>query len=126
MNMHQNIRKDLIRTTINCNANCLFCNFAKENETDFMNPSDGDLYAMIDVLADQHVSHLVFSGGEPLVRENIFKFIKYAANKGIKKLEMQTNGLLLDKSTLGLLKKSSLNRLFISLHTNNKYIRTVI
>jgi len=124
--MEQNIRKELIRLTINCNANCLFCNFARENEINFINPSNQEIYITIDNLADKNVDYLIFSGGEPLLNESIIHFIKYAKAQGFKDLELQTNALLLNEKNIDSLKAGGLNRLFISLHTHNKLINKKI
>ena len=52
MDKQANNRKDLIRTNISCNVNCLFCNFTTDNEKNFRQPSFQDIKKRIDELAD--------------------------------------------------------------------------
>jgi len=120
--MRENIRKELIRVTIDCNANCCFCNFCQENEKDFKNPSLEELMKQIDDLKKSGVNYVVISGGEPLIYKDINHIISYAKEQGFKDIELQTNALALDDKKIEELKNSGLTRLFISLHSNNNLI----
>ena len=51
---------------------------------------------VIDKLDKLSVPILAFSGGEPLVRKDIFQLTKYAHNKGIY-ISIATNGTLITK-----------------------------
>jgi len=120
--MQQNIRKELIRVTIDCNANCFFCNFCRENEKDFINPTKQELINKIDDLAKSGANYIVFSGGEPLIYKDIMAIIFQAKKNGFKDIELQTNALALDDKMVEELKNSGLTRLFISLHSHNNQI----
>jgi heme b synthase len=57
---------------------------------------------------------LILSGGEPLVREDIFDLAKYATDKGLR-VAMATNGTLLTPEIAGKLKDVGIQRVSISL-----------
>ncbi len=80
--------------TRKCNLHCMHCYAGAENR-DF----EGELTtkegtAMIDDLAAFGAPVLLFSGGEPLLREDLFKLGKYATGKGIRTV-ISTNGTLI-------------------------------
>ncbi|MBI3755026.1 MAG: radical SAM protein, partial [Deltaproteobacteria bacterium] len=55
-----------------------------------------EVKTVIDDLAAFHVPVIIFSGGDPLLRDDIFEFAKYAGAKGIR-CALSTNGVLIDK-----------------------------
>lgn len=61
---------------------------------------------------------LVFSGGEPLLRKDIFELINFGSGKGFKTL-MPSNGYLIDKDVAKKLADSGLTEIFISLDSAN-------
>ncbi|PIY82331.1 MAG: heme biosynthesis protein, partial [Candidatus Omnitrophica bacterium CG_4_10_14_0_8_um_filter_44_12] len=48
---------------------------------------------MIDSIKKAKISIVRFTGGEPLLRNDIFELIKYAKSKGLK-IRLNTNGSL--------------------------------
>ncbi|MDD3376366.1 MAG: radical SAM protein [Candidatus Riflebacteria bacterium] len=79
-----------------CNLKCIHCytnsdcNVA-ENELSF---EEGKL--LIDNLAEFKIPALLFSGGEPLMRPDVFELAAYAAGKGVRPV-LSTNGTLITK-----------------------------
>jgi len=70
--------------------------------------------AMIDQLAEVGQSQgfmpiLVFSGGEPLCRDDLFEVIEYAGSKGLI-LALATNGTLVDEDIAKKIKASGVQR----------------
>lgn len=61
---------------------------------------------------------LVFSGGEPLLREDIFELIKFGTGKGFKTL-MPSNGYLIDEDMARRIADSGLKEIFIALDSLN-------
>lgn len=61
---------------------------------------------------------LVFSGGEPLLRKDIFELIKFGTEKGFKTL-MPTNGYLIDEDIAKRIRDSGLKETFIALDSIN-------
>lgn len=61
---------------------------------------------------------LVFSGGEPLLRKDIFELIKFGTGKGFKTL-MPSNGYLIDENIAERIADSGLREIFIALDSVN-------
>ena len=106
-------------STVKCNLACAHC---RRVETDEAAPGDlttAEAMNMIDQLAllgdkQGFMPLLVFSGGEPLCRDDIFELINHAK---IKKLQtaMASNGTLIDRNIALRIGKSGLQRVSISL-----------
>lgn len=80
--------------TKRCNLYCDHCYAAAETE-----PAPGELpttegYRLIDDLAEYDVPVLLFSGGEPTMREDLAELVAYAVERGIRPV-LSTNGTLL-------------------------------
>ena len=80
--------------TRQCNLRCLHCyaNAGNRRPRGEMDTTAGK--AFIHDLADFGVPVLLFSGGEPLLREDLFKLASFAAEQGIR-LALSTNGTLI-------------------------------
>lgn len=91
-------REIMIEIEEKCNLDCEFCfnknSFAKNGRNIKNNLSVDYIKRIIDSIAKNKISVLRFTGGEPLLREDIWKLAEYAK---IKKLELRlnTNGLLI-------------------------------
>jgi MoaA/NifB/PqqE/SkfB family radical SAM enzyme len=68
----------------------------------------------IDDLADFHVPALLFSGGEPLVRKDLFELAAYAKEKGVRPT-LSTNGTLITREVAQKLKDIGVAYVGISL-----------
>lgn len=77
--------------TNKCNLNCLYCGRNKTASDDEMSAPQGRL--VIDQLNLLGTKVISFTGGEPLLREDIYELIDYATAKGIY-VNMNTNGTL--------------------------------
>jgi len=71
-------------------------------------------FTFIDSANRMHAVAIVITGGEPLLREDIFDIIKYIRNKKIA-CHVCSNGTLLDKIAVGKLRESGLNSISVSL-----------
>jgi len=81
--------------TETCNAKCNFCNIWKNPKiADYPDLETTKKYIL--QLKENGVKYIDFTGGEPLLRPDIFKMIDYAHDLGIKCL-MTTNTLLFPK-----------------------------
>ncbi|MDI3497386.1 radical SAM protein [Archaeoglobus sp.] len=80
--------------TNRCNLRCLHC-YASAN-SDFSELTTEQCFQIVDSLAEFKVPLILFSGGEPLLREDIFEIAGYAKKKGIKSV-LSTNGTLIDR-----------------------------
>jgi len=98
--------------TKRCNLRCLHCYAdAGKGEKEI---SLKKALSVIDDLSEFGVPVLLFSGGEPLLREDIFELIYYASKKGIRTV-LSTNGTLIDRDTALRLKDSGISYVGISL-----------
>lgn len=77
-----------------CNLNCKYCwdIFKRENEMDTLKAKE-----IIDKISCDKCRMLLFTGGEPLVRTDLFELISYADRKKISNIKICTNGVLIDK-----------------------------
>lgn len=75
-------------------------------------------YTVIDNLKNLGVEKISFSGGEPLMDKNIFKYIEYAKNKNLK-IGFLTNAVLLDREKINKLEELKIDSFSISLYTND-------
>jgi AdoMet-dependent heme synthase len=103
--------------TRECNLKCSHC---------YINAADGKLQNELTTqegknLIDQicEVSHplLILSGGEPLMRSDIFELIEYGVSKGLK-MGLGSNGKLIDNKVAGKLKDSGIATVSISIDSN--------
>lgn len=81
-----------------CNLKCRHClSDSGHMGTDELSTSE--CRNLIDALADMKVFHISFSGGEPLLRKDIFELLEYASEKNIG-IELLTNGTLVTRETI--------------------------
>jgi radical SAM protein len=71
--------------------------------------------ALIDQIADLHVPIFVFTGGDPLKRNDVFELIRYASDKGVKVAVTPSATPLLTRESIFKMKEAGLVRLGISL-----------
>jgi Fe-coproporphyrin III synthase len=83
-------------TTRTCNLNCVHCYTDSCNQKYEGELTTDEGKALIDDLAGFKIPSLLFSGGEPLMRKDLFTLIEYAAGKGIRPV-ISTNGTLIDR-----------------------------
>ena len=85
--------------TRNCNLNCIHCRAAAT-----LGPHTGELgtdqcRSIIDDISSFASPTIILTGGEPLLRDDIFDIIEYGSKKGLR-LVMAINGTLLDLSLI--------------------------
>lgn len=66
--------------TYRCNNDCPHCYNARER--DYPEQTTQTWKRIIDQIWDQHIPHIVFTGGEPTLREDLPELIAYAEGKG--------------------------------------------
>ncbi len=96
-----------------CNLRCMHCYAnAKDGSDDRITHSAAK--RVIDDLSDFGVPVLLFSGGEPLLREDIIELIRYAVKKGIRAV-LSTNGTLITEDMAERLRDAGISYVGISL-----------
>jgi len=100
--------------TRNCNLKCKHCYSSafKNNFSGELNTTEAK--KVIDDLSSINVPVLLISGGEPLIRNDLFEIINYALNKTIK-VTLSTNGTLINKNIAQKIKDSGISYVGISL-----------
>ncbi|HIJ52182.1 MAG TPA: radical SAM protein [Planctomycetes bacterium] len=106
-------------TTIKCNLACAHCRRVEGDEAADKDLSTAQAKELIEQLADlgkrqPFMPILVFSGGEPLCREDLFEMVGRAKSLGIVPA-LATNGTLIDATVAQLIKKSEIARVAVSL-----------
>ncbi len=112
--------------TNRCNLKCKMCNISTIPGEDAGELSTEECEKIIDQIVDLKIDHLVFSGGEPLLREDIFDLVNYAVNKNIKIVGLITNGLLINEEAAKRLINIGANQITISidgLEETNDFMR---
>jgi len=97
-----------------CNLKCLHC-YAKASESSReIELTTEEARAMIDDLAGFGVPVILFSGGEPLVRQDLPELARYAVRKGMRAV-ISTNGTLITGDKARELKDVGLSYVGVSL-----------
>lgn len=67
--------------TYRCNNNCAHCYNARERS--FPELPTENWFQILDRIWDLKIPHVVFTGGEPTLRDDLVKLVAYAQNKGM-------------------------------------------
>ncbi len=100
--------------TARCNLKCLHCYSSSDASKAANELSTEQAKSLIDQLADYKCPVILFSGGEPLLREDLFELIAYARKVGLKTV-ISTNGTLIDKVKAAKLAEAGISYAGISL-----------
>lgn len=123
--MRDQFNRDLtylrVSITDRCNLRCTYC--MPEEGVESMPHEEllsyEELFIVIEKFVELGVKKLRITGGEPLVRKDVVKFIeKVASLNKLEDIAMTTNGILLKELAIPL-KKAGLHRVNISLDTMN-------
>ncbi len=111
----------VLRPTIHCNQDCPFC--SANETTENIRTDSGEMLRQIARVARQGIEHLSFSGGEPTLNRDLVHYIRAAKRLGVKKIELVTNGALIDSAEkVRPLADAGLNRAFVSLHAHDEVL----
>jgi MoaA/NifB/PqqE/SkfB family radical SAM enzyme len=84
-----------IKLTENCQARCISCDYWK---TRWENRIDTDrAVELVNEIAAAGIHILRLTGGEPLLRQDLFEILRRADTSKFKRIILQTNGLLIKK-----------------------------
>jgi MoaA/NifB/PqqE/SkfB family radical SAM enzyme len=103
-----------------CNARCDFCGFA----ADKFDPRQRRTVTLeqarevIDILVKNHIGHLLFVGGEPLVHKDLGKMIRHAAERGIRSM-ICTNGSLWTEQNMRSFAADGLSSVIMSIDSHD-------
>lgn len=97
-----------------CNLNCVHCRASASDKIDPNELSLQEIKATIDNIASFYKPILILTGGEPLIREDVYEIASYATEKGLR-VVLGTNGTLLTPEAVTKLKEAGIQRVSISL-----------
>ena len=117
--MNQTLRLLFWESTIKCNLACAHCRRLESNQAAFKDLSTAQAGDLIEQLAElgkcqSIMPVLVFSGGEPLCREDLFNLVEQSAAAGITSA-LATNGTLINAATAERIHDSGIARVAVSL-----------
>jgi len=101
-------------TTNRCNLRCKHCYIEAEDKSYREELSTEEAREFIKDLADMKAPVLLFSGGEPLMRKDIFELGKMAAELGLRPV-ISSNGTLIDRATAAQIKAAGFQYVGISI-----------
>ncbi len=99
--------------THKCNLRCKHC-YSNSGAVEEDELTTEQALAVVDQLADAHVTALAFSGGEPLTRKDFFEVARHAADRGLY-VSLASNGTLLTKENVQKIKDAKVNYIDISI-----------
>lgn len=106
--------------TRRCNLRCIHCRSASEMEVkghpDF---STEEAFRIIDVISSYARPVMVLSGGEPLIRSDVFDIARYGTEKDLR-MCLATNGTLVDDEICERIKESGIKIVSLSLDGSNE------
>lgn len=113
---HASARRPIVvwSTTRTCNLKCVHCYTDSENKRYSGELTTDEGLKLIAQLRDFSIPSLLFSGGEPLVRPDLFTLIERASNLSIRPV-ISTNGTLIDRAVAQRIKDSGVVYVGISL-----------
>jgi AdoMet-dependent heme synthase len=100
--------------TLRCPLKCAHCYVdAGEREAEGVLTTE-EAFTVIDQICETGKPVVVLSGGEPLLREDIFAIARYGTDKGLR-MVMGTSGFLIDRAMAAKLRDSGIRAVAISL-----------
>lgn len=105
-------------TTRSCNLSCIHCRASAEK-----GPYPGELdtkkaFAFMDTVAAFSKPVIILTGGEPMLRDDIYELAAYGTKLGLR-MVMATNGTLVDENSIKRMIDSGIQRISVSLDGAN-------
>jgi len=101
-------------TTQRCNLKCVHCRCSSELTSSSGDFNTAEAFTLIDDICELSKPVLVLSGGEPLMRPDIFEIAEYGTSKGLR-VCMATNGALVTNEICEGMRKADLKMVSLSL-----------
>lgn len=111
--------------TLGCNLKCIHCHASSEKtDYDELTTKEG-LQLLEEIVSIREFRMLVLTGGEPLIRRDIFKILEYGKNLGLR-FVVATNATLITKEIAVRLKESGVVGVAISLDSSDSRVHNFI
>lgn len=101
--------------TNRCCLSCIMCDIRKFPSRQEDELSTEQVKKIILQIKNLGVKHLIFSGGEPLLREDLVELVRFSTENGIPWVDVITNGVLCDDHIVQELIRAGLNHVTVSL-----------
>ncbi len=101
-------------TTQRCNLRCVHCRCSSDMDAAPGDFTTAEARKLIDDIAEVNLPVMVLSGGEPLLRPDIFEIAAYGTAKGFR-MCMATNGVLVTDEICGKMKAADIKMVSLSL-----------
>ena len=109
-----NLRLVAWETTRNCNLSCIHCR-AAATMGPYPNELDAETgLALLDQIREVGTPVVILTGGEPLLRTDIFELARHGSRIGLR-MVMAPNGTLITETTAGKMAESGIQRISVSL-----------
>jgi len=104
----------VVDVTYKCNLRCRYCKWSIDNKVIRDNIESNKITISTSILDALEIGRVVFSGGEPLLRDDIYNLINHYNKIGLETI-LITNGLKISDDVLNKLIKSGLDGLTFSI-----------
>jgi len=101
-------------STVACNLACVHCRASAQTTPEPDELTTREAFSLIDQLAGFGCSIFIISGGEPLMRPDVFDIAAYGTEKGLR-VAVSPNGTLLTPEAVHNLKKAGVQRISVSI-----------
>jgi radical SAM protein with 4Fe4S-binding SPASM domain len=105
----------MFELTYRCNFRCPHC-YVEGSPKDERELTTQEVFLIIDQLRDMGVLNIAFTGGEALLRKDIFDILAYAKRRGFQ-TALLTNGSLINKNIADKLLRVHVNKVDITLNS---------
>ncbi len=105
--------------TRNCNLSCLHCRASAKHGTFTCELDTRQSLALLDQIAETGNPIVILTGGEPLLRPDIFEIAKHGTDKGLR-MVMAPNGTLITEETALKMVDAGIQRISISIDRATK------
>ncbi|MBW2566801.1 MAG: radical SAM protein, partial [Deltaproteobacteria bacterium] len=114
-----NLRLVAWEVTRNCNLSCIHCR-ASATMGPYLNELDTDAsLTLLDQIREVGKPVVILTGGEPLLRADIFQIARYGTQKGLR-MVMAPNGTLITEAIAREMVEAGIQRISISLDGSTK------
>ncbi len=120
MSMHDHVPLRLVswNITLRCPLRCSHC-YSDAGVKEVTNPlSTDEAYRVLEQIRDTGNPVVILSGGEPMMREDIYDIARYGTDLGLL-MAMGTSGFFIDEETVIQLKQAGITSVAISLDSVN-------
>lgn len=109
-----NLRLVAWEITRNCNLSCVHCRASATMGPYFGELDTDSAFSLLDQIASVGSPIIILTGGEPLLRSDIFDVAAYGTEKGLR-MVMAPNGTLITKATAKQMADAGIQRISISI-----------